>query len=253
MSLHDIWPLVRKERRQLLRSRGALLSALLFPILFLLIMPLGQMYAATLPSAAASFNTDIPAGTPVPAGLAAVADDPKALLRGLILPLFITLGGLVVPSMTATYTLIAERENRTLDLLVALPVRIGDILLAKVLVIAGAASAVTLLLFAVDAVAIVALGIGSVAYVLALLLLLLVSLAYSTASALLISLLAKDFRTANNLTGALIGPTILVCVASMIFLPGMLALWFLIGLFALLGVAALVIALRVVTFERLLS
>ena len=140
--------LMRKEWRQILRSRGALLSALLFPLFFLLLLPVGQMLAATLPATAGSFKSDLPAGVPLPPGLAAIGEDPKALIRGLILPLFITIGGLIVPSMTATYTLIGERENRTLDLLVALPVSIGQILLAKLLVIVGLAGAVTLTIFA---------------------------------------------------------------------------------------------------------
>jgi ABC-2 type transport system permease protein len=115
------------------------------------------------------------------------------------------------------------------------------------------AGGVTLTLFAIDAVLLLALGIATAGYVVALLLLLLCALAYSTASALLISLLAKDFRTANNLTGAAIGPLILLSVAFMMFVPG--GAWtvaLLAGLYALMAIVAGVIAMRVVTFERLL-
>lgn len=243
--------LMRKELRQLLRSRGALATALLLPILFLLIIPGLQIIAFTvLPSGTNNFN--MPSGSFVPGGLAAIGNDPKGLLRVLLLPMFTLISGLVMPSITANYTMVAEREARTIELLVALPVRIGQILLAKLLVIVGLGGAVILALFVIDAILIVALGVGSFGYVLLLLLLLLAALAYSTASALLISLLAKDFRTANNFSGALLGPTILLAVSLLIFVPGSLAPLLLAAIFALAAVAATLIALRVVTFERLL-
>jgi ABC-2 type transport system permease protein len=163
-----------------------------------------------------------------------------------------TIGGLIVPSVMATYTMIAERENRTLELLVALPVRVEQILLAKLLVIIGLAGAVTLTIFVVDAILVLALGIGSLAYVVALLLLLVTTLGYSTASALLISLLARDFRTANNFTGALIAPTVFLTVGILAAIPGIFAILVLALIFAIAALAATVIALRVVTFERLM-
>jgi hypothetical protein len=117
----------------------------------------------------------------------------------------------------------------------------------------GLAGAVTLTIFAVDAAFILGLGIASAGYVLLLLMLLLTGLAYSTASALLISLLAKDFRTANNLTGALIAPTLVLCLGLLAFVPGASALAVLALVFAVAAVGALAVALRVVTFERLLA
>jgi ABC-type Na+ efflux pump permease subunit len=253
MFTREVRLLMRKEWRHLLRSRGAMLTALLFPVLFLLIIPGAQVLAFTLDPTGGSSQVNIPPGMPLPAGLAEIGDDPQAMLRLLLLPLFMIIGGLVVPSMTANYTLIAERENRTLELLVALPVRVSQVLLAKLLVIIILAAGVTLTLFAIDAVLLLALGIAGAGYIVALLLLLLCALAYSTASALLISLLARDFRTANNLTGAAIGPLILGSVAFMMFVPG--GAWtvvLLAGIYALLAIASAVIAMRVVTFERLL-
>jgi ABC-type Na+ efflux pump permease subunit len=252
MIAREVRILMAKEWRHLLRSRGAMASALLLPVLLLLIAPGLQMVAL---SADVPPETNLPLSpdTPIPPGLAALRDDPQAIIRVLLLPLFITIGGLIVPSITANYTMIAERENRTIELLVALPVRVGQILLAKLLVIVVLAGAVTLTLFAIDAVIILALGIASIGYILALLLLLLAALAYSTASALLISLLARDFRTANNLSGALLVPTLLLCVSVLLVVPGETGkLLLLAALFALAALGATLVALRVVTFERLL-
>jgi ABC-2 type transport system permease protein len=249
---HEVRLLMRKEWRQLLRSRGALASALLFPLLFLLIIPGIQIVAINAAPAAGS-GVNLPPGTSVPPALAAIGDDPKALLRILLLPLFVTISGLTVPSMTATYIVIAERENRTLDLLVALPIRVHHILLAKFLVIVLLAGAVTFVLYSVDAVLILLFDLASAGYVVALLGLLVGALAYSTASALLVSLLARDFRTANNLLGAAIGPTIVVSIGVLLFVgSGTPSIVVLAGIFALAAALAVLVALRVVTFERLL-
>jgi len=251
MIAREVRILFWKEWRQLLRSRGVLLTALFLPVLLLLIIPCSQMIIFSMDPSAA--RTEIPADAPLPPGLATVGDDPRAILRLLLLPLFVALGGLMVPSTTASYTLIAEREARTLELLVALPVKIGQLLLAKLLVIVVLAAAMTFVLFVIDAVLILVLGIGSFGYVVALFLLLIAALAYSTASALLISLLARDFRSANNLNGALIVPTIFVGLGVLSFVGheiGRVVL--LAALFAVAAVVATVVALRVVTFERLL-
>jgi ABC-2 type transport system permease protein len=264
MIAREVRILMAKEWRHLLRSRSAMLTALFLPTLFLLIMPGLQMLGL---SASAEFgrsttlppelplpsDMEIPSDVMLPPGLATLENDPAAIMRTLLLPIFVTVGGLMVPSITAIYTMIAERENRTIELLVALPVRIGQILLAKLLVIVLLASAVTLTLFLIDAVLILALGIGSLGYVFSLLLLLLSALAYSTASALLLSLLARDFRTANNLSGALLVPTMFVCLGVLLFTPsGGLQIPLLAALFALAAGISTVIALRFVTFERLL-
>jgi ABC-type Na+ efflux pump permease subunit len=155
--------------------------------------------------------------------------------------------------VAATYTIISERETRTLELLVALPVRVTQVLAAKLLVIAQMALLITGSLFVVDAVLLLALKLASVGYVLALATVLVGALSYSTAAALLISLLGKDYRTANNLNGALIVPTIFLTMAILMLVPGETLHTVVLG--AVLFACALLatwIAMKVVTFERLL-
>ena len=109
------------------------------------------------------------------------------------------------------------------------------------------------MLFSVDAALILGLGIGSPGFVLALLAVLLTSLTFSTTTALLVSLLARDFRTANNINGLLIGPTILVCFIAMLAVPGpVLTSLLLAALFTVGSVVATFVAMKVITFERLL-
>lgn len=248
----EIQLLMRKEWQQLRRNRAALLSALLLPSVLLLVLPLVQIIVFSL--APPEAFPSLPSSSPLPPRLAAVGGDPRQLLRLVVLPLFVTIGGLIIPSSTAVYTLIGERESRTLELLVGLPVTIGQILWAKLLLIVIVAVGVTFTLFTIDAVVILAFGISSVGYVLLLLVLLVCTLTFSTASALLISLLARDFRAANNLTGALVVPALLASIGILLALPyENAALGTLAALYALAAAIITAIALRVITFERLLS
>lgn len=249
MLAREVRILFRKEWRQLLRSRGAVLTALLLPIILLVIAPSAQILGASIEQP----GMKIPEGLPLPPALQRLREDPAGMAT-LMLPLFFALGGMIVPMVSASYTVISERESRTVELLIALPVTVGQILVAKLLAILVLAGAVTLLLFSVDAVLLLMTGIGHPLLVLALGALLLSALAFSAAGALLISLLARDFRTANNLGGALLLPPILITVAVLLVIPGTArASTFLAAGFALGAVACAVIAVKAVTFERISS
>ena len=241
--------LLGKELRQVRRSRGALASATLLPLFLMTAMPLAQLFVArstTLPVQSTS-------GAFVPPGMADVADDPTQLLVSVMLPMFIVLGGLIVPSISATYTVVAEREKRSLDLLMALPVSVTDILLAKLLAMLVLAAVVVLPLFAIDMAALVALGLTSAVDILLLLVLLLAAMGCSVGVALLLALLARDFRTANNLNGAFLGPLIVAMLATSFLLNGPARYVLLIVLLVGVGLLAVLAGLRWLTFERYLA
>lgn len=246
----EVRALLGKELRQLSRSRTALATALLLPLLMLVAIPVSQMFAAISGHAP---PPRLPSGSvPLPPGLRAAMGDPLGMVR-LLMPLFVTLGGLVVPAATMVHALIAEREGRTLELLVALPVRVGQVLLAKVAALLAVAVPITFCLYAVTAGVMVGKGVGSWALALTLWALLVAALAFSTCSALLISLLARDFRTANNLSGMVVVPVLLVTMAAVFVSPGPLVASGVLTVLLLGGGAlCLWVALRVVTFERLL-
>lgn len=249
MLAREVRILFRKEWRQLVRSRGAMVTALLLPFILLVIVPGLQMLGM---KTGAAKPVNLPPGVEMPPGLRELAENPLAMMRAMLVP-FIALGGLIVPSVTASYILITERESRTLELLVALPVRVGQILLAKLLALLALASLVTLVLFSVDAALILGLGVGSPGFVLALLAVLLTALTFSTTTALLVSLLARDFRTANNINGLLLGPIILVCFIATLAVPGpLLTSLLLAALFTVGSGVATIVAMKVITFERLL-
>jgi len=241
--------LVAKEFRQVLRSRGAVLSATLLPVLLILIIPLAEI----LGMRGSSTPLNLPVGTPLPPGLEGLTGNPSQFFVQVMLPLFITLGGLIVPSISATYTVVAERESRSLELLIALPVRLQDILLAKLVAMLALATIVVVPLFAVDAVVLLALGTASPGYVGLLFVVLVAAVTCSIGIALLLALLARDFRTANNLNGAMSGPLILLTLAVLVVVPGEARLLALTAVLAAAGIGAYVVGLRWLTFERYLA
>jgi ABC-2 type transport system permease protein len=167
--------------------------------------------------------------------------------------MLLVLGGLIVPSVSATYTIVAEREKRSLELLMALPVRVSDILIAKLLAMLMLALTVVLPLFTLDMLVLLGLGLVGAGDVAMLLALLLSALACSVAVALLLALLARDFRTANNLNGALLGPVILAVLGLLFGLPTPLSYIVLVVVLLAAAVAAVQVGLRWLTFERYLA
>jgi len=250
MFSREVVILYRKELRQLARSKNALAASLVLPLFLMVIVPL---LVSSIPGGhgpSMHHGGEIPSWLP---GLRDLGPDASAGLLRFMLPIFVAITALVTPTVAAGYTLVQERETRTLDLLVALPVRVGQILLAKLLAIVTVAGGATTVLFAIDAVVALRRGAGP-GWVAALFFLLVAGLSFSTASALLISLLAKDFRSAQSVTGFLIAPSIFLTTGMNVLVPGPPALRVLAlgAVFLAMAAAALAISLRVVTFERLL-
>ncbi len=239
-------PLVKKELRQVRRSRGALLSSTLLPLLLLIVTPAIQYYSLIVVAPRESLRAS---GTALLGG----TDDPKLIFGQLLLPLFVALAGLVVPSVAATYTVVGERERRSLDLLIALPVRVSDILWAKLLAVLILAGVVVLPMFLVDAIVFVALGMINAGLAAGMLLLLISALAYSAGAALLVALLARDLRTAQNLNGALLVPVVAISSALLFGLPSEIRFLGLTALYLVAAAIAVGVGLRWLTFERYLQ
>jgi ABC-2 type transport system permease protein len=239
--------LVRKELRQFLRSRTAVLTGLLLPTLIMVVAPVAQLSAtATSP---APRGSSLPAAVPGLVGLNRLSD----LFLYFTFPLFFVLGGLMTPALAATHTVISERERRSIELLVALPVSVTDILKAKMTANLAVAGATLLPLFVVDAVAILVLTHAGPLYVLAALLLVLSALVASIGISLLLALVARDFRTANNLNGFFVVPTMVMTGVCVTLVPGLWRFVVLSLLMLALGGLAYLVATRWLTFERYLT
>jgi len=248
--VREIRILLDKELKQVRRSRAALASSTLLPLLLITAAPMGQLLA--MRSAPPEPAPNLPSGA-LPPGLADAVSDPNLFFVRFLLPLFIAMGGLIVPSVAATYTVVAERERRTLDLLMALPVSVSDILLAKLLSMLVLAGSVVLPLFLIDAAVLLWLGVANTLDIVLLLALLIAALACSLGIALLLALIARDFRTANNLNGAMLGPLVVIVLAILIAAPRPINFAMLVVVLLGTGGLAVLAGLRWLTFERYLA
>ena len=241
--------LIRKELRQLTRSRSAVASSVLLPILLLLILPMVQLFTATHVHLTGSAGP--PSGIRAfPPGL--VSSQPGEVYATLTLPIFVALGGIMVPSVTVIHSILTERDRKSLELLIALPVRVRDILVAKVSSVLIVAAVLVLPLFAIDSAVILAAGVASLSLMLLLLVLLLCALACSAGIALVVTLVARDFRGASNWNGAMFGPLLVVTVGVLVLVPSPLNLLVLGAVLLLIGGAAGLAGVRWLTFERYL-
>jgi ABC-type Na+ efflux pump permease subunit len=235
--------LLGKELRQALRSRGALVTGLLAPIGFLLLAPAQLLYSARHAGPAVIFET-----------------------IHLELPLFTVICGLVVPSLAAVYIFVGERERRSLELLLALPVRVQDIFVAKLAAAFALSASVTLPLYAIQSSVVLWQEIDDLRGVVLRFVLLIAALACSLGYALLMALFARDFRTTNNLAGALLLPMIFVTL-TLLQVGGVTLFghtWtipvaladrpiLVAAIMVTVGIAAAAGALRYVTIERYLA
>jgi ABC-2 type transport system permease protein len=238
--------LLGKELRQLGRSRGALVSATLLPLLLLVVVPIPQL--VTLRNLPLDVP-NLPGGGPP--GLQSLRGADAFVL--LLYPLFVTICGMIVPSLAASYTIVTERERRTLELLVALPVRLSRILVAKLLSILILGIVVTVPLFAVTATLVVILGAASAADMALVLVPLGAAVICSTCLSLLLTLLARDFRTANNVNGVLFFPVLLIAAGILVGVGGSARLLVLGAALLAIGGAAILVGARWITFERYLE
>lgn len=241
--------LLWKELRQIRRNRAAVTSSLLMPLLLLLVVPLGQLTAFR----AAPVRAFGAGGSAANAFLLERFGGPRDLFTFLLLPLFVALAGLLVPLVAASYTVVAERERRSLDLLMALPVTVRDILAAKVLAVLIVTGVVVLPLFALNAGTMLTQRVIPPIHAALLALVLFGALVCSSGVAFVVTLVARDFRAANNLNGILTGPLLLGIAATLGLIPGYARLVAVALGLAAIGVLALLAAARWITFERYLS
>jgi hypothetical protein len=97
------------------------------------------------------------------------------------------------------------------------------------------------------------LGIASAATIPALLAPFLAAVACSICISLLLTLLARDFRTANNLSGAFVVPALLLTVGTLGAVGGPARTYVVAVILLALGALALFAALRWVSVERYLE
>jgi ABC-2 type transport system permease protein len=242
-----IRPLLWKETRQLGRNRSALLTSSLLPFVLLFVAPVQILLSIRLGSGNLGTLRDAP--LPGFAGLT----DPTQLVVQFVYPLLLVLGGLLLPSLTTTYAIVAERERRSLDLLVSLPVTVSEILTAKLLSVLFVTAMVGLPYVSVVLALLLLVGLAGPATIPALLAPFLAAIVCSTGIALLLTLLARDFRTANNLNGAFFVPILFVSIGTLSAISGPGRTYVLAAMLLVVAAVAFLVALRWISFERYLE
>lgn len=246
MRMSAVGPLLWKELRQIGRNRTAMLTASLLPALLMFIAPIQILLGARLGGG----DLDPLANAPIP-GLR--SSDPVQIVLQFFYPFLLVLGGLMLPSLTTTYAIVAERERRSLELLVSLPVSVSEIVTAKLVSVLVVTAIIGVPYVAAVVAFLIILGVADATVIPGLLAPFLGAVAFSTAVSLLLTLLARDFRTANNLNGLFILPAMLVTLFVLGAIAGPARTYVLGAVLLALAAAAVVIALRWVSFERYLE
>ena len=240
--------LLWKETRQIGRNRTAILTAAMLPFIILFLAPIQLLVAMHF---GGGEGMEQLRGAPLP-GLSDLSD-PGQLLVQFFYPMLLVIGGLLLPSLTTTYAIVAERERRSLELLISLPVTISEILTAKLLAVLAVTAVIGLPYVAIVLTLLLVLGIADAATIPALLAPFIAAVACSTGISLLLTLLARDFRTANNLSGAFMVPALFLTVTTLGAVGGPGRTYVVALLLLTLGAVAVVVALRWVSVERYLD
>jgi ABC-type transport system involved in multi-copper enzyme maturation permease subunit len=248
MRLSSIRSLLWKETRQLGRNRTAMLTAAMLPFIILFLAPIQLLVAVHF---GGSPGIEELRNSPLP-GFADVTE-PSQLLVQFFYPMLLVMGGLLLPSLTTTYAIVAERERRSLELLISLPVSVGEILAAKLLAVLAVTALIGLPYVAIVLALLLILGVADAATIPALLAPFLAAVACSICISLLLTLLARDFRTANNLSGAFVVPALLLTVGTLGAVGGPARTYVVAVILLALGAVALFAALRWVSVERYLE
>jgi len=248
MRLSSIRSLLWKETRQLGRNRTAMLTAAMLPFIILFLAPIQLLVATHLGGGP---RLDELRNAPLP-GLSGVTDSNQLLVQ-FFYPMLLVIGGLLLPSLTTTYAIVAERERRSLELLISLPVTVGEILAAKLLAVLAVTAIIGLPYVAVVLTLLMILGIADAATIPALLAPFLAAVACSICISLLLTLLARDFRTSNNLSGAFVVPALLLTITTLGAVGGPGRTYVVAVILLALGGIALFAALKWVSVERYLE
>jgi ABC-2 type transport system permease protein len=121
--MNKVWLVLRKELKEIFQQRTLVLALGLIPIL--IIVATGYLLKNPLSGGPVS----IPASDPRVVGMTAVQVAQLAI--GSMFRMYLLAQPLLIPAMIAAYSIVGEKNNHTLEPLLAAPVRTWQLLLAK--------------------------------------------------------------------------------------------------------------------------
>ncbi|MGH2377891.1 MAG: ABC transporter permease subunit [Candidatus Limnocylindria bacterium] len=201
-----------REWREALGNK-LLVGMTLFPPLIILVSGIFAVAAAAIYPPSERDLRAIYAAAPAVAGL-----DPKEAVQGLIAQYFLILFMLiptVVPLTIAIYSVIGEKASRTLEPLLATPVGVGELLLAKSIASTVPAVLVTWFAYAVYLASVILVGsqaavnaVTAPRWILAMIVMVPLLTALSVNLGILISTRVNDVRVAQQIGGLVVVPVV---------------------------------------------
>ena len=195
-----------------------LVGMTLLPPIVILVAGIAAVWAAALNPPNENDLRAIYAAAPAVQGL-----DPKQAVQGLIAQYFLILFMLiptVVPLTIAIYSVIGEKNLRTLEPLLATPVRVGELLLAKSIASTVPAVLVTWIAYVVYLGSVLVLGspaavraVTAPRWVLAVVVMVPLLTALSVNLGILISTRVNDIRVAQQIGGLVVVPVVALGIA----------------------------------------
>lgn len=132
MTLYKIRAVVEKEFDEIMKNKYILGSILFIPLLFALLLPASLIAPAVFyPDSYLSSNQTSYMGTAFGNGQGS-QESLIIFFITTVLPFFMMLPA-ILPTIIASYSIIGEKKNRTLEPLLAAPVTVYDILIGKAL------------------------------------------------------------------------------------------------------------------------
>lgn len=251
--------IVRKEWMEVLRNRLLLLSVFLVPVL-LVAIPLIMLYLMGMEKVPAEDVEMYYRVAPQLAGLSPnevmqVITVSQFLFMFLMMPLFI-------PMTIASFSIIGEKQQRSLEPLLATPITVGELLLGKSLAAAVPAVLTTWLAFAIFALGARLLAtppvmqlLVNLMWLLAMLLIAPLCCLLSVALAVIVSSRVNDVRVAEQIAGFIIIPVIgfsMLQIAGKVFYTSR-AFAIAAVVLALLDVIVLYLGIRLFQREQILT
>jgi len=118
-----VWLVLQKELKEIIQQRTLVLSLLLIPLLIIV----ATGYLLKNPLSAGSVS--LPTNNPQLAGL--TAEQIAQITIGNMFRMYLLAQPLLIPAMIAAYSIVGEKNNRTLEPLLAAPVSTWQLLSAK--------------------------------------------------------------------------------------------------------------------------
>ncbi len=133
--MDKVMVILQKEWLDLKQQRGLLLGILL-PPLFLVLLPIGVLYGTRLAPSGNLTNTNSlnPLVERLPALAGMTPQEVGQTITGMQFSILYLLLPLMIPSIIAAYSIVGEKTSRTLEPVLATPVRIWELLLGKSLI-----------------------------------------------------------------------------------------------------------------------